>query len=247
MLLHGQPGAGIEWQRVVAALGDAVDAVAPDRPGYGHNPLGPGGLAANVDWLDRLIEDQGDGRRAVIVAHSWAGGVALGLAQRRPDLMCGLVLAGSVGPGATTHVDRALAHPVIGGAAMRLAFGVSQPVLRRLLPRSEPDRDARAVVVDTFAANQARGLWRTVFTEQAALVRDLPAIVDRLERVTTRTWVVAGTRDRVVPFATARALADRLPAAELVAVPGAGHRLHRTHPDVIASVVLEALADCAVP
>lgn len=55
VLLHGQPGAGAEWHRVVDALGESFDAVAPDRPGYGHNSLPAGGVVANVDWLEAGI------------------------------------------------------------------------------------------------------------------------------------------------------------------------------------------------
>lgn len=48
-----------------------------------------------------------------------------------------------------------------------------------------------------------------------------------LGAVTAPTLVVTGTRDRVVPPSNSRVLARRIPGAELVELPGAGHDLQR--------------------
>lgn len=245
VLLHGQPGAGAEWHRVVDTLGASFDAVAPDRPGYGHNFFAAGGVDANVDWLERLVEEESEGHAVVIVAHSWAGSVALALALRRPDLTRGLVLVGSVGPGAVTRFDQLLARPIVGAFATRPAFRVARPVLRRVLAKMEPEDDTREAMLSALEANGARGVWRTFLTEQLAVVRELPALFDQLALIMTATMIVAGTRDRVVPFASARALEARLPNAELVAVSRGGHRLHRTHPELIAGLVHRVIADAA--
>jgi pimeloyl-ACP methyl ester carboxylesterase len=218
VLLHGQPGSGREWCRVIDALGDSVDAVAPDRPGYGDNPLPAGGVAENVDWLERQLEADGERAAPLIVAHSWAGSMVLGLARRRPDLVRGLVLVGSVGPGAITRMDRVMGHPAVGSLADRWEARVTRPVRR------------------TPAALLA------FLAEQRSLVRDLPAVVDGLDGITAPAIVLAGTRDHIVQPSIAEALAARLPNAELVSVPGGGHRLHRTHPQLVARVVRRGLA-----
>ena len=68
-----------------------------------------------------------------------------------------------------------------------------------------------------------------------------------IDRLQTPALVVAGTRDRVVPFSTARALAERLPNAELVPVPRGGHPLYRSHPEVVAGAVHRVLAGVGSP
>lgn len=221
VLLHGQPGSGPVWKRVVAAIDATFEVVAPDRPGYGRNPRPAGGVAENVDWLAGLL-DRDHRSPAVVVAHSWAGGPALDLARRRPDAIHALVLVASVGPGAVNRTDRLLARPVLG----RMAALVTSR-------RGDGDR----------GRIRRRSLAQTFLVEQRALIAELPGVLDGLGRVATPTVVVAGTRDRVVPFATAEALAARLPNAELLAVPGARHQLPRTHPGVIADAVHRALAD----
>lgn len=245
VLLHGQPGVGAEWQRVVEDLG-GLDVVAPDRPGYGFNPRDAAGIAANADWLTGEVVE-GSPAPSVVVGHSWAGSVALALGLHNARRVRGLVLVASVGPGAITRMDRVLAHSQLGPALMRPALAAAHMALPRVLRRTEPNADARRALRRAFDANYRRGVWRSFLVEQDALLRELPTLLDGLEQIALPTVIVAGTRDRVVPFATARALADRIPNAELVTVQGGGHLLHRTHPEVIADAVRALMHDSAAP
>lgn len=236
VLLHGQPGGGTEWHRVAVTLGREVTVMAPDRPGYGGNPLPAGGLPSNVEWLTGLVEADPAGRPALVVAHSWAGGLALAFALRRPDLVRGLVLVGSVGPGEVSRTDMLLAS-----AAKARPFRVASHAVRRMGEGSTRSGGTGLLAALTRRGARVRRGVVGFFVEQAALVRDLPAVVDRLEDITTRTVVLSGTHDRIVRLDTAKALAARLPNAELISVPG-GHLIHRTHPDLVADVVRRLLA-----
>src|SRR5207253_1723305 len=80
LLLHGQPGAAADWEPLRAALGDAVRAIAIDRPGWSRRePVTDliGNVQAAVAALDRAGV-----QRATVVGHSrgaqaaGAGGVA---------------------------------------------------------------------------------------------------------------------------------------------------------------------------
>ncbi|HVV37206.1 MAG TPA: alpha/beta hydrolase [Acidimicrobiales bacterium] len=241
VFLHGQPGAGVEWHRVVERLGSAVDAVTPDRPGYASNPLAAGGFAANAEWLIGVVEDCG-AEPVAIAAHSWSGGVALSLALRRPDLVRGIVLVSSIGPGAVSRVDRLLANPAVGLPIMRATFRVANPAMRWFLSRFGPAGEARTAALDALDASHARGAWRAFVTEQVALVDELPGLLDQLGSVAAPVTVLSGTRDRVVPALTAAELAARLPRATLVPVRGGRHQLHRTHPGLVADAVRDVLA-----
>src|SRR5689334_19636453 len=80
---HGQPGSPADWQPVTARLPAQLHAIAADRPGYGSSPLPAGGFAANA----RAVLDDLDARgitRAVLVGHSYGGGVALAAAALAP-------------------------------------------------------------------------------------------------------------------------------------------------------------------
>ena len=83
VLLHGQPGMGADWQRLLARLPDGLHAVAPDRPGYGGSRQLAGGFDVNARAVLADLDSRGIDR-AVLVGHSYGGGVALTVAALAP-------------------------------------------------------------------------------------------------------------------------------------------------------------------
>src|SRR6476469_3211682 len=113
VLLHGQPGSGADWLPVVERLPDGLAPLVLDRPGYGSNPATAGDFTLNAEAV--LAEmDAHDIERAVLVGHSYGGGVALVTAKMAPERDEALVLVASVGPGAINGWDRLLAAPIAG-------------------------------------------------------------------------------------------------------------------------------------
>ncbi len=180
VLLHGQPGVGQDWERVVEALDGAVRLLVPDRPGYGRTGGPAGGCGANADAVIDLLDRAGIEHRPPSPAHSWAGAVALDLAQRHPDRVTAIVLVSSVGgPGSIGHLDRLLAAPVLGSllaAASLTALRANR--IRRAVATLAAPRDRTAV--DSLAQGSF-GPWRSVVAEQRALLHELPGISARLE------------------------------------------------------------------
>jgi pimeloyl-ACP methyl ester carboxylesterase len=76
VLLHGQPGSAADWQQVASRLPEALRVVALDRPGYGASRQGAGGFAVNARAVLAELDARGI-ERAVLVGHSYGGGVAL--------------------------------------------------------------------------------------------------------------------------------------------------------------------------
>ena len=237
VLLHGQPGASAVWERVWARLPRDLSVIAPDRPGYGRNPDAAMGLVANADHLAAELRARGQARN-VVVGHSWGGGVALALAERYPGVVGGLVLAASLGPGAVLLVDRVLAAPVVGPALVASAFYLGAPFARRRLRRLVDDEGEVDRILD---ASPTRRAWRSFVVEQRAMVAEVPDLVSRLKDISAPAVVLAGQRDRLVPAASARALASSIPEAELRVLAGAGHDLPLEVPDALASAVVEIL------
>jgi pimeloyl-ACP methyl ester carboxylesterase len=239
VLLHGQPGGPLDWRRVARTLRPHHAVHAPDRRGYGRNPLGPGGLHENAEDVVRLLDERGV-ESAVVAGHSWGGGVALAMAQGWPGRVRGLVLVSSVGPECLVTLDRALAARWMGDALSWAAFRAAGPVVRRRLRRAleaEADAAERAEAEESLAANAARPLWRTFLVEQRALIEELPEVNARLGRVRAPTVVLAGERDRVVPARTARALAAAIPGAELRLLPASTHELPQAAPEAVAAAI----------
>ena len=132
VLLHGQPGSAADWQQVAGRLPAALQAVAVDRPGYGANPRPPAGFAANA----RAVLDDMDSRgieRAVLVGHSYGGGVALMAASMAPHRVEAVVLLAGVGPGCVNGWDRLLAAPGAGPLCALVAWRLTPWLARARL------------------------------------------------------------------------------------------------------------------
>jgi pimeloyl-ACP methyl ester carboxylesterase/uncharacterized membrane protein YbhN (UPF0104 family) len=248
VLLHGQPGSPADWRQVAGRLPAQLHAVAPDRPGYGSSQLPAGGFAANA----RAVLDDLDARgitRAVLVGHSYGGGVALSAASLAPGRVEAVVLLASVGPACVTGWDRLLAAPGAGQLAALVAWRLT-PWIARARLAGIARRRGRPLDSDEHANWQVWGhaghghhpLWRTFLTEQRALLRELGALEHAIASVRVPVLVLADPRDTIVPFETARRLVRALPDARLRLVEGAGHHLPRRAPEAVVEAIVAFLA-----
>ncbi len=90
LLIHGSMDRSTGMLKLSRALDERFLVLRYDRRGYGRSAphAGPFTMASQVgDALDVL-----DGRRAVLVGHSYGGNVALALAASRPELVAGVAL-----------------------------------------------------------------------------------------------------------------------------------------------------------
>ena len=234
LLLHGQPGWGREFDPVVAELGDDVRLLVPDRPGYGWSA----GKATSIADQARLLAAELRSRSAapaVVVGHSFGGGVALALALDHPEVVAGLVLVSSIGgAGSVTAGDFVLGAPVIGTVTSLLAlFGYGQ-LLARLAKRVR--RPELVTNVPQHPSWITPGELTAFVDEQRHLVREAPGIEARLGEVRCPSIVLQGSIDLIVAPAAGRDLAERLDA-ELVELDGLGHLLPRDAPEVIADAI----------
>jgi pimeloyl-ACP methyl ester carboxylesterase len=249
LLLHGQPGTGASWDPLIRLLEPEFRVLAPDRAGYGATPDRAAGLAENAELVAALLRGLDSGP-ATVVAHSWAGGVAVLLASRHPEVVHSLVLVGAACTADSLNsLDRWLTWPVVGDlmtAVGLVGIGTVLPWLRHLVDplggtlhrRVASALPDRAV---TVGGGDPLGRMRQSFLiEQRALVAELPVVEGALRSVSVPVEVVVGDWDLVVPPASAVTLARAVPGAELTFVPGAGHFLARDDPEALAGVVIRS-------
>lgn len=268
LLLHGQPGSGTDWDAVICQLRDDCTVVTVDRPGYGRTAAAAAGFEANaaaaVATLERLGID-----RAVLVGHSWGGGVALAAAERHPEQVNGVVLVSSIAPGiAPRLLDRVLAAPVVGDVMAASTFAAAGTLLASASVRAGLDRmlpgAARAAFavaggavkagpdVDASPAGQIAhrrpwvwgrdALWRSFTVEQRAFVDEIESLGPDLDRIQVPCSVVVGTSDHIVDPAVGIRLAESIAGAELRQVADAGHMLPFDHPREVADAVRAVVA-----
>jgi pimeloyl-ACP methyl ester carboxylesterase len=248
VLLHGQPGSPADWVPVAGRLPARFRAVAADRPGYGSSRLAAGGFAANARALLDDLDSRGV-KRAVLVGHSYGGGVALSAASLAPERVEAVVLLASVGPGCVNGWDRLLAAPGAGQLCALVAWRLTPWIARARLAlirrrRGRPLRPDEHVNWQVWGhtGREYRPLWRTFLTEQRALLRELGELESAIPSVQAPVLLLADPEDTLVSVGTARRLAQILPDARLQLVQGAGHHLPRRAPDVVADAIVAFLA-----
>ncbi|MGD0066806.1 MAG: alpha/beta hydrolase [Streptosporangiaceae bacterium] len=230
-----------------------LHAIAAGRPGYGSSRLPAGGFAANARAVLADLDSRGI-ERAVLVGHSYGGGVALWAAALAPHRVEAVVLLASVGPGCVNGWDRLLAAPGAGPlcalAAWRLTPWLARARLARIARRRgrplRPDEHVNWQVWGHAGGGQ-RPLWRTFLTEQRALLRELGELERAVTWVQARVLLMADPRDTLVPVGTARRLARSLPDARLQLVHDTGHHLPRRAPDAVADAIAAFLAATEEP
>ena len=247
VLLHGQPGSPADWQLVTARLPAQLHAVAADRPGYGSSRLPAGGFAANA----RAVLDDLDSRgikRAVLVGHSYGGGVALWAASLAPHRVAAVVLLASVGPGCVNGWDRLLAAPGAGQLCALVAWRLTPWIARARLARIARRR-GRPLRPDEHVNWQ---VWGHRGPRTAAAVAHVP---DRATRPAARArragarhpsvqapvLLLADPKDTLVPVGTARRL-PRPARCSPAARPGRGSSPARRAPDAVADAIVAFLA-----
>jgi pimeloyl-ACP methyl ester carboxylesterase len=218
--LHGWGRTGKD----LVPLLDGLDGVAFDLPGFGASPPPPEawGAADYAACVAAALEEavgEGRGEAFTVVGHSFGGRVAVCLAERRPDLVRGLVLTG-------VPLVR-LAEPRRPPLGYRLVKG-----LRRLRLVSEDRLESARHHYGSADYRAASGVMRAV------LVRVVNESYDRqLASLACPVELVWGEGDQEAPVTVAERAVDLIPNAELTVVPGAGHDLHRQQPGALRAAI----------
>jgi pimeloyl-ACP methyl ester carboxylesterase len=233
----GTPGTRLLHPDLLALLETAgVRMLTPDRPGFGGSDPQPGRTL--TDWpadaaalldalgLDRVAVRGGSGGGPYAVAC----GVALADRVDRVALMC---------PG--TPADAPVHGTVVprGRDALR-----ERGEWLAALVRDEPEAFLALVTAPDEPPDPARREWALAMFG-AAFAQGTDAYVEDhlindshwsglLPRLTRPTRIWHGALDDNIPLAAVRWMADRIPGAELVALPEAGHDVFAATPDVCA-------------
>ena len=216
LLIHGLGCSGADWAFQVAALEKRFRVIVPDLPGSGHSPppRGEYTMAGFADALWALLDHLGVSS-ANIIGFSLGGAVALEMATQRPGCVPRLGLINSLATYRPDHWRKWLETHVSATLVRMLGMRRAGWLLAaRLFPEpwQQAMRRHTAAAVGAVPASSYLGMG-------LALARW--AILDRLDRLTSRTLLIAAEHD-FTPLAEKRELAARL-KADIVVVRGSRH------------------------
>jgi pimeloyl-ACP methyl ester carboxylesterase len=216
VLLPGPTDSWRSYGPVLNRLPHWIRAIAVSQRGHGDSDKPASGYQIKdfagdvVDFLNALGID-----RAVLVGHSGSCLVARRAALDHPHRIAGLVLEAS-----PTSLRNDKAHQFVNSIVMGLADPIDPGFARSFLTDTSSDNVAAELVdilVEDILKVPAR-VWHAMFA-------DLLDYDDsrELTRISGPTLLIWGDDDPLVSREMQAVLADRIPHAELIVYPAAGH------------------------
>jgi len=229
LLLHGLAGSAANWVELLPALTERFRVLALDLPGHaGSAPLPRGAGMTDFARVAADLLEAEEVPAALVGGHSFGGLVALRLAQQRPELVGGLLLAAPAGIRSGTRFAQvavltiATVRPGRWVAPLRFRYA-ERAWYRRAVFRPWFVSDA-----DVLSAVATHGLLggirehADVKVAGRAMVADDPRV--GLDAVRCPVVVLWGARDAQLPLDDAFEYARRL-SAKLRIVADCGNLL----------------------
>ena len=241
VMIHGSPGEGRSWARVVPHLNERFRTICPDLPGYGGSDRlevdEPSGRMDSMgSAVAKLIDSLGEPVR--LAGHSFGGNIAVQAALKaRPDAVERIVLFEPVYfralqlTGDDAALKPAAAH--FEDYAQRATAG--EPEVVRLMidywfgdgafgRMPDPVRGYLSASAARNASDVRSSFLGTSTAAELAALRPPVTIVD-------------GETSQEVVRSIARALMLLLPNARMEGLAGANHGMLDTHPEAVARLI----------
>ena len=227
VFVHGAGGNNLLWNRTLQYMSGSAEASAVNLPGHPDGTITCHSVGDYAEALHGFLLER-ELNAPVVCGHSMGGAIALTLALRHPRSIGGLVLAST---GARLGVDQRL----IGGL------------------KDDPMKAIESVITPWSFNSIDLGLGREART--ALSVSNLPVFLNdylacqgfdassELPKISARTLVVCGDKDRMTPPKWSHYLKASIPNAQIYFVKDSGHMLPLEKPESLARLVQSFLSD----
>lgn len=218
LLLMGIGGHTGMWRPARDHL-EGFRTIAFDMPGTGRSPLdvfGSPGMAALADLTAGVMDSVGV-ERADVLGYSFGGALAQELAHRHPERVDRLVLV------ATTYgIGAQIGSPLAVASLMTPLRYYSPRFLRAIAPYAFGGQTPPSE--ESLGERRQRPPTLLGYWKQVATIANWTSS-PWLASLEPPTLLVMGADDRLAPLSNGRHMAARIPRAQLVVVPHAGHLL----------------------
>jgi pimeloyl-ACP methyl ester carboxylesterase len=246
LLLHSGTLTFREWRKPFERLSKSFEVLAPTLPGsLGGPPLDcrhSSPVMAMADYVEQLLDEHGFTAPLPIAGSSLGGVLSLELAARgRASTVVAFAPPWASAASAACYV------PLFAGVGA--LFKMLDPLIPRLVrypgfvPTVMVGSPAPIVLDEADMIASLRSFssfpWLRLARERGG---SLGGMMPALESVDVPVTFVWGTADLVVPVWISKLWLDRLPAAELITLPGLPHVPHLRDPDRVAELIEQAAA-----
>jgi len=255
VMLHGA-SSNLEVMRPLGErLSQTHRVILVDRPGHGWSTRANSSDSTpepQARMIAQALDKLGIGK-AIVVAHSWSGALALRIALDHPERVAGLVMLAPVAypwPGGVSQYNYAVTAPVIGPL---LAHTVTLPLGLLLADSGARSVFAPQAMPESFVKDSATRLllrprefvanaWDLV-SLRAAMAEQAP----RYCNITVPITIIAGDADKTVStHIHSEPLARTAKKTKLIVLDGVGHMIQYAAPELVVAEI-EAMAGSLAP
>jgi pimeloyl-ACP methyl ester carboxylesterase len=248
VLVHGFACGLRTWDPQVRALARSWRVVTYDVRGHGISeaPAEPAAYSQPISVADlRALLEHLKIRKAAVGGLSMGGNIALNFALAHPEMVTALIVA-DTGAGSDAAADwvatvRGLADALERDGPEAFAdAAMANPLFGRYVAQGPA---AERFIRSCLMTHRARGLAHTgreVLTKRPSLY----ALAPRLRALAIPTLLIVGEHDEPC-VKVHRFLADTIPGARHVVIPGVGHLTNLEAPDVFNREVARFLRAAA--
>jgi len=225
------------WSSVARKLAPRFRVLKPDLPGRTGNPVSASGsLGAYADFvasiLDKLEAPVG------LAGFSMGGYVSLEIMHRRHPKVGALALVDTRAiaddEGAKTNRDKSILTLKTQGVA-----AIAEAMLPRLL---SPEAASKGDLAERVRRIILRQTPEAIESDLKAM-RDRPDSTALLPQIAVPTLVIVGGQDVISTAAESQAIANAIPGARFVVIPGAGHLTPMENPSAVARALGEFFSE----
>jgi pimeloyl-ACP methyl ester carboxylesterase len=230
--LHGAGGNALVWWQQAAYFARTYRVILFDHRGFGRSRCPSSDLHPRhfVQDVERVLDAAGV-ERAALVCQSMGGFAGLPFALSHPDRTSALVLCGTTGGLITDLVLR----DVVRLREKQKRFDALHLTLS---PRFLAREAGLALLYSQLSALTSPGVLEMAVARLAEIRLRPEQMVD----YATPTLVLGGSEDEFFSLDTLAGLAEAIPGAEFLALPGVGHASYFEEPELFNRVVGEFLA-----
>ena len=238
VFLHGIGGGRAAWQRQVPFFeGLGYRTLAWDAPGYGGIPAADPYSFPNVARAFEAAIDRLGSELVVGVGHSMGGMILQEAYALFPLKFSALALTFTSSAFGGTTSD--FAQQFIDARIKPLDLGRTMAeISAKLMPTMHGGNSDPGGLM--LAAQVMATVPPETYRKAVAMLTTFDRRAD-LERITVPTLVISGSDDLVAPAKMMERMAQKIPGAEYVCLPGCGHLGPMDQPDAFNNTLLEFL------
>ena len=237
LLLHGYPLSGALFARNRDALAEQYQVITVDHRGYGLSeaPAVPDDVSLYASDALAVLDELGV-QQAIIGGHSMGGAITFEIYRTDPDRFRAMMLIDTIAAPANL-IEAALWQ---GFAAEAQQNGISMAYIDSLIKDmlsgdtrvNQPEQAAYLTqVVKQVTVDGAIG--------GATVLANRSDNTELLAQITVPTLVFVGVEDSIYPVMISQMMADAIPDATLVTIPGAAHAAIFEAPDESSQAILD--------